>query len=200
MLEAYPFTLIDDNYKVDEPCASRKKASLFRFKSITRSSSVHYFVLVEHYENDVLVVKYYPKNIRQSPYRYQIITDTKDVIRIVKTVTAISLHMLERCPRSSFAFIGMPSVQWEDGRWVNEVVHPSQRFKIYEWYMRRMPEAHDFVHRTWPEANAYLLLNKCYSEEDIPVMETIIMDMFLDAYDNILDPRIPSNPGSAVVG
>ncbi len=205
VLGAYTYVLVDANYQLEDYCAYRKGARLYRFRSHGKNDKKrfngHYFVLVEHYEHDVFVVKYYPKSLKLAGIRkYQIIAGTHDVQRIVATVADIAFSALADCPVASFAFIGMPSVFHEHDGWVVETDVPSQRFRIYAWYVKRMPHADLFTHRSWGAANAYLLLNN--QQPDHKILENRIMDMFIASYDTILDPRATDvdTGGTATVG
>ncbi|KAA6342119.1 hypothetical protein EZS27_010114 [termite gut metagenome] len=68
------------------PCENNKdliKKMLYRFKSLKTNKI--YLVEIEHYEMNIYIIKFYPKNYRKSDDKFRILTGDYEVRRIVFT-------------------------------------------------------------------------------------------------------------------
>lgn len=117
-----------------------------------------YIVHVEEYQYEVYVLKFYLKNHRLSPKKYQLITGFGCPSRVIYTCVCIMIDEFykKRNPYASFGFIGaqLPE-ESEKGDHAN-----TKRFRLYRKIMAGKISDIYFEHKEYPAKSAYLMLNR----------------------------------------
>ena len=75
-----------------------------------RASKRRYIAVVEEYEFQVFIVKFFPVSHKLSDKKYNVIFNDYDAPRVIRTCINIMLDMLAEKPLASFGFIGANTI------------------------------------------------------------------------------------------
>lgn len=143
---------------------------LYSFKC---TLNVYYIVEVEKFNNDILIVKFFQKNHRDSDDKYSLTNTskflklhnsngTRNFLIILHTVTKIIIENHLNNDNYSFGFLGSPT-KWEQTP-ENSINHNAdgtiamtQRYRIYGAYLKRYFSPTTFEHIEFPTSSAYLI-------------------------------------------
>ncbi len=170
MIQAcYPFTFVHRSRNCGQGILY---VDIYRFKST--KSKLTYLVRVERYEHNMYAVKFYQKNHRLSPKKYQILSHTFEARRIIYTCMNVMFSVLKENPRASFGFIG---ANCEDEDEAN-----TKRYRIYRKIMATKISEERFIHTRNQEKSAIMLINREELKE-YPNLVEIIEKTFQELYD-----------------
>lgn len=158
---SYPYYFIKNIRNDTDSCSNCTK--LFRFKS--EKSNRIFIVRVEIYPHNVYVIKFYDKNHRHSPKKYNQLTNDREPRRIIMTCISILKTFYEEDHKSSFAFIG---TNCED-----ESMRNNKRFRVYKTIVTTQFGENTFAHFTNEENSAYLLLRQSELESNENLLNDI---------------------------
>ena len=145
---------------------------LYRFKST--KSNLTYMVRVERYEHNMHAVKFYQKNHRHSPKKYQLLSNTFEPRRILYTVMNIMVEIFHANPKASFGFIG--------ANCENEGTENTKRYRVYNKLVASKVGEDFFEHVENKRSSAYMLINRKELQEHPNLIEKI-EDTFVELYD-----------------
>ena len=145
---------------------------IYRFKST--KSNIVYLVNVERYEHNMYAVKFYQKNHRLSPKKYQLLSNTFEPRRIIYTCMNIMYSILEQNPRASFGFIG--------ANCENENTENTKRYRVYRKIVATQVSDELFLHARNEEKSTCILINKNELGKYPDLIEKI-EETFVELYD-----------------
>ena len=166
--DSYPFKFIHRYYECNDGV---KYIDVYRFKST--KSNLTYFVNVERYDFNMYAVKFFQKNHKLSPKKYQILANTFEPRRVIYTCINIMLSVLEQNPQASFGFIG---ANGEDEDTTN-----TKRYRVYNKIVASKISTERFHHIENVEKSAYMLINRNELAKHPDLVERI-EDSFIDLY------------------
>lgn len=158
--ESYPFKFIHRDWNCGNGI---KYIDVYRFKS--SKSNLTYYVNVELYAFNMYAVKFYEKNHRLSPRKYQILSNTFEPRRIIYTCMNIMLSIFKGNPYASFGFIG------SNGE--GESISNTKRYRFYNKIVASKIEDSLFLHIENVERSTYLLVNRAELERTPDLIERI---------------------------
>lgn len=159
---------------------------IYKFRSpITK---LHYILTADYHNNDFFAVKFYPKSLKKSDYKYHIITNKGDVGNILITCLKIIPLLLQDYPRASFGFAGAPSYDKKSERL--EKYDKNQRFNIYKYIAQLKIGSQTFQHYEYEEISGYLIVNR-NCKGGIDIMEPLLRKMLSETYNNLPGDIIP---------
>jgi hypothetical protein len=151
--KGYQFRLIDSRVVNDGFLISFKK---FNFKTERR----RYVAVVEHYKEEVYIIKYHAACHSKSVHKYNLLFNDEKPAPIIRTCIDIMLDILRQSPNASFGFVGSPSKNKKKlGRTFDEGKPYTQRFRIYERIMADYFGTLTFTHAVNKTNSAYLMIN-----------------------------------------
>ena len=156
----YPFTFVHRSKNCGQGILY---VDIYRFKS-TKSNLV-YIVRVERYEHNMYAVKFYQKNHRLSPKKYQILSHTFEARRIIYTCMNVMFMLYKENPRASFGFIG--------ANCENEGIENTKRYRVYYKIVATQVSDNIFKHVENMEKSAYMLINRNELKEYPDLVEEI---------------------------
>lgn len=165
----YPFKFIHRDWNCGKGI---RYTDVYRFKST--KSNLTYFVNVELYGCNMYSVKFYQKNHKLSPRKYQILSNTFEPRTIIYTCMSIMGEILKINPYASFGFIGSNC----DG----ESVENTKRYRFYSRIVATKIDNLRFLHIENVEKSAYLLVNRRELDRTPDLMDKI-EEEFSDLYD-----------------
>lgn len=133
----------------------------FSFKST--KTNLRYIAQVEHYNLDLYAIKFYLKNHKDSPNRFNVLTGKFEARPVIHTCIAIMIYIYKSDPNASFAFIGSPShkeIEREKRNPKMKKEYNTQRFKIYSTFMYTYFSLEKFKHLNSVKESLYLMLNR----------------------------------------
>jgi hypothetical protein len=119
-------------------------------------------------------VKFYQKNHRLSPKKYQILSNTFEARRIIYTCMNIMFLLYKKNPRASFGFIG--------ANCENESQENTKRYRVYNKIVATQVSENIFKHVENMEKSAYMLINRDELKE-YPNLVEEIERTFQELYD-----------------
>ena len=139
--------------------------------------NITYIVEIEYHDNNIYILKFFQKNHRHSDNRYSLVnskkfldhhntTGTKNFLLILNTVLKIYLDIYESNKKSSFGFMGAPTVmELDPDRTSNKInvdgtVEKTKRFNAYSIYVKRYFSPENFEHIEIPTSSCYLVKSK----------------------------------------
>ena len=167
--DCYPFTFVHRSRNCGQGILY---VDIYRFKS-TKSNLV-YLVRVERYEHNMYAVKFYQKNHRLSPKKYQILSNTFEARRIIYTCMNVMFHVYKENPRASFGFIG--------ANCENESQENTKRYRVYNKIVATQVSENIFKHVENMGKSAYMLINRDELKE-YPNLVEEIERTFQELYD-----------------
>jgi hypothetical protein len=120
-----------------------------------------FLVIVERYDGDIYVLKYYADCHALSKNKYNLLLKDEQPAPIIRTCVNVMLEIFAFNPRASFGFIGVNSVnKTRKGKIVHEGKENTQRFRVYQTLMFNFFGQETFEHSQNEERSAYLLINR----------------------------------------
>lgn len=110
---------------------------LYNFRSIRR----RYIAVVEEYDFNVYIIKFFPVSHKLSDRKYNIIFNDYDALRIIRTCVNIMLSIASENELAGFGFIGANTIQAN----FYENASNTQRFRIYRRLMLNFLEMNRFI-------------------------------------------------------
>lgn len=165
----YPFTFVHRSRNCGQGILY---VDIYRFKST--KSKLTYLVRVERYEHNMYAVKFYQKNHRLSPKKYQILSHTFEARRIIYTCMNVMFSIFRENPRASFGFIG--------ANCENESEANTKRYRVYNKIVATQISEEKFKHVENINKSAYMLINREELKE-YPNLVEIIEKTFQELYD-----------------
>ena len=117
----YDFHLVHKERRNEEYLQTRY---LYHFKSRFNHT---YIVEVEEYRYNTYAIKFYLKNHKDSPSKYNLLTGDGDAFRILSTCVNIIASILSQESVASFGFIGVPTLEEKD----RQMEASNKRFRVY---------------------------------------------------------------------
>ncbi|TFF35359.1 hypothetical protein [Mucilaginibacter psychrotolerans] len=147
----YPFHQI----RLVKPLANKYLKEIITYNF--RSEKNYYLVEVERYALDIYVVKFYLKKHKQSPYKYNILTNEHKGSRVINTCVQIMLSIYHKNELPSFGFVGANTINKESG--FEEPKAQTKRFIIYRRVMYALLGTKTFTHYYDALNSTYLMVN-----------------------------------------
>ena len=167
--DCYPFTFVHRSKNCGQGILY---VDIYHFKST--KSNLSYLIRVERYEHNMYAVKFYQKNHRLSPKKYQILSNTFEPRRIIYTCMNVMFYIFKENPRASFGFIGASCE--------NEDVANTKRYRVYNKIVATQVSEEKFEHVENIKKSAYMLINRAELEE-YPNLIQDIEKTFQELYD-----------------
>ncbi|MGB3182393.1 MAG: hypothetical protein WBB45_13465 [Cyclobacteriaceae bacterium] len=136
---------------------------LFKFK--TEQGGV-YLILVEVYEFDVAVLKFYRQRDENYKNKFNTVLEDSEhqsirvVSKILRTVVNVALWVYKKDNYTSFAFQGAPKLKGG----VKEDLVLTQRFRIYDYITNQLFGSRSFEHRKAKGSSYYMMVSKLNSD------------------------------------
>ena len=165
MLPHYPYTFLTRTNTGEIPVL------IYHFRS-TRTKK-WYIVRVEQYPNDFYGIKFYLKDDRLNPHKYNRLTGLNEPRPIIHTCIAILMELAEQNPNASFGFIG--------ANLLGESDHETKRFRVYRRILTTYFSEEHFLHYQIIEKSAYALVRRHVLENN-PDLIKEISTYFSDNY------------------
>ena len=157
MLPHYPYTFLTRQSAEEIPVL------VYHFRS-TRTKK-WYIVRVEQYPNEFFGIKFYLKDDRLNPHKYNRLTGLNEPRPIINTCIAILMELAEQFPNSSFGFIGANSI--------GESEKETKRFRVYRRVLTTYFSEEHYFHYQIVEKSAYALVRKEAIENNSNIIQEI---------------------------
>ncbi|MDI9363599.1 MAG: hypothetical protein QM541_01515 [Flavobacterium sp.] len=144
-----------------------------------RSSKRRYIVLVEEYNLNVFVPKFFPSLLKDSPNKFNVLVNDFEASRIVRTCLDIMLDLLYQHPNYSFAFVGVNTISKN----IIEQKYFTQRFRIYRALMLNFFDTTYWQHFEDFSTSTYILIP--FSKENLEQYLKKVLKMFSDIYPDL---------------
>lgn len=143
--------------------------NVYRFRG---SSGKLYIAVVEQYDYNVYVVKFYLQEMKNRTDRYNILSNLNECSRVLTTIGMLMQEIFGNNPYASFGFIGVPLK--------NEAVDNTKRFRLYSRIVQNKISATFLEHHPAGKLSAYLLVNRNNSESDlIPKLDKMFNEIYI---------------------
>ncbi|MBA4304843.1 MAG: hypothetical protein C0424_11510 [Sphingobacteriaceae bacterium] len=152
--------------------------STYIFSFLSFANKLKYVVHVEEYDEQLCAIKFYPKCLRKSDFKYNKIINKGDVINVLMSVASVIPHLLQENTKFSFGFVGSRSVNTMNN--YTEHFIANKRYRIYSELIKQVIGDRTFVHIEYEQISGYLLLNKAAG--DIDYKENKIKKMLNNIY------------------
>ncbi|MFN3489554.1 MAG: hypothetical protein ACK4YV_10495 [Emticicia sp.] len=174
--------MFDSGYKfalISKTTVSKKlflRQRIYNFRSLFR----RYIAVVEEYELNVFIVKFFPVSHKLSDKKYNVIFNDFDAPRVIRTCIDIMLSIATENELASFGFIGANTIS--EDFYENEI--NTQRFRIYRRIMLNFFREESFSHLEEPSISAYLMVNK--KNKNFEELTPKIVEMFQEVYPDLI--------------
>jgi len=121
-----------------------------------KTEQFKYRVKVDHYENDILIIKYH-RRMDQGSNRFNILSGEYKCSRIIATCIDILVNLFKKKPSASFGFLGSHTVV--DGK-PEEKKEKTKRFRVYKMAIENKIGDNIFLHNMDESKSAYLMINR----------------------------------------
>lgn len=138
--------------------------STYIFSFLSFTNKLKYVVHVEEYDEQLCAIKFYPKCLRKSAFKYNKIINKGDVINVLMSVASVIPHLLRENTKFSFGFVGSRSVNTMNN--YTEHFIANKRYRIYSELIKQVIGDRTFVHIEYEQISGYLLLNKAAGDID----------------------------------
>ena len=136
----------------DKSYNSPRIIDLWRFKS-AKTNRV-YIVELEHFAQNLQAIKFYPKDFRHSPHKYELLTNDYEPRKIVFSCFEIMRRILEKDKTVSFAFVAASDIEEsKKARGYN------RRFRLYRALVTQYFGYDTFAQIHDSNNRVYLMLN-----------------------------------------
>ena len=136
---------------------------IYHFRS-TRTKK-WYIVRVEQYPNDFYGIKFYLKDDRLNPHKYNRLTGLNEPRPIIYTCIAILMELAEQNPNASFGFIG--------ANLLGESDYETKRFRVYRRVLTTYFSEEHFLHYQIVEKSAYALVRRHVVDNNPEIIKEI---------------------------
>lgn len=143
------------------------------------SSKRRYIVLIEEYEFQVFVPKFFPSSLKDSPNKFNVLLNDFEASRIVRTCINILLELLSKYPNYSFAFVGVNTISKE----TVEQKYFTQRFRIYRQLMLNCFDTANWQHYEDFATSTYILIPVTKNNTELYLKN--VLKMFSDIYPDL---------------
>lgn len=150
---------------------------IFTFQS--QSNGLKYVINVEEYNEDLYAIKFYPKCLRKSDFKYNKIINKGDVINVLMTCASVIPYFLAINSNASFGFVGSRTINSETYTFVENYID-NKRYRIYSYLIKEVIGDKTFVHIEYENISGYLLIN--INSNDILTKESNIKTMLNEIY------------------
>ena len=157
MLPHYPYTFLTRLSRGEIPVL------IYHFRS-TRTKK-WYIVRVEQYPNDFYGIKFYLKDDRLNPHKYNRLTGLNEPRPIIYTCIAILMELAEQNPNASFGFIG--------ANLLGESDYETKRFRVYRRVLTTYFSEEHFLHYQIVEKSAYALVRRHVVDNNPEIIKEI---------------------------
>jgi len=141
---------------------------------------VRYIINVEHYNNNIFILKFHPRKLKSNKYKYNIVTNTGHFSKIVRTNINVLIDFYKKYPNSHFGFIGAMTY-CQIKKCYTESQSITSRFKLYKYAVENLINPDDFEHHFDEENNTYLLINlKCNNIDYIKDVSKIMFEDYMN--------------------
>lgn len=165
-------------------CDLHEKSYVYKFfSSVTK---FHYIVYADYHRYNFIAIKFYCKKDRKSSRKYSNIINKGDVSNILVTCAKCISELLKIHPQASFGFIGSRTIDHYSNK--IEGIKSNQRFKLYKYHIPQLIGNQTFLHKSYPNISAYLLINR--KNSDLNELELLIQDMIKNTYPDLLNVNI----------
>jgi hypothetical protein len=150
----YPFKFVQQKKVRDS--SGHLSTHIFTFRS--DQNGLKYVINIEEYDEELFAIKFYPKCLKRSDYRYNKIINKGDVINVLMTCVSIVPHILSKNKNASFGFVGSRTI--DSRRVFVESYNENKRYRIYSELIKQVIGGRTFVHIEYEKISGYLLINK----------------------------------------
>lgn len=134
-----------------------------------------YIINVEQYPYNIFVLKFYPRSLKNSKYKYNVLTKTGHLSKIVRTNIEILINFHNQFPNSHFGFIGARTYCTVQKKYI-ETGDVTKRFRLYRYAVVNLINPDNFEHHEDEVNNTYLLINSKETKTDIKSLATKIFE------------------------
>ena len=120
---------------------------------------------VEQYPNDFYGIKFYLKDDRLNPHKYNRLTGLNEPRPIIYTCIAILMELAEQNPNASFGFIG--------ANLLGESDYETKRFRVYRRVLTTYFSEEHFLHYQIVEKSAYALVRRHVVDNNPEIIKEI---------------------------
>lgn len=174
--------MFDSGHKYHRISITKVSVKLFLRQHLYnfRDSKRRYIAVVEEYELQVFIVKFFPASHKLSDKKYNFIFNDFDAPRVIRTCINIMLNILADKPLASFGFKGANTIS--NGESEGET--NTQRFSIYTKLMLNFFAKTAFSHLEESLISAYLMVNK--KNKNFEELTPKIVAMFQKVYPDLI--------------
>lgn len=134
------------------------KTHIYRFTST--KSNLTYLVDVEHYIDDIFVLKFYLRDQKNWKVKYNLLTNTNEARLIIFTCIDIMVDIFQQNTNASFGFQGARTFDRKTKKYIEHSQAKTKRFNIYRRIVANALSEDYFEHYSYEKESIYLLLNK----------------------------------------
>lgn len=156
----YPATYI--MRQVDS--GTHRSIDIWRFKS-TKSNRT-YIVEIEHFGKHLIAVKFFPKDFRNSKFRYSMMTNDYEPRTIVYSCLYVVKHYIDSDPLLSFGFVAASDIDEK-----KQQTPVNRRFSVYRKIMNLFFGTQTFLHIQDASRRVYLLVSKKSLADSVVTIE-----------------------------
>lgn len=128
------------------------------FTFFSRTNGLKYVINVEEFEESFYAIKFYPKCLKKSDFKFNKIINKGDVINVLMTCASVIPHLLVRNQNASFGFVGSRTADLNN-RFI-EKFSDTKRYRVYSDLIKEVIGDKTFVHMEYLQISGYLLINK----------------------------------------
>lgn len=159
---SYPYFGLGNSTNIVKPHLIKTHKFFFDIEEGDR-----YIINVEQYRNNIFVLKFHPRKLKTSKYRFNVITNSGHFSKIVRTNINVLIEFYKKFPNSHFGFIGARTY-CPIKKCYTENESVTSRFRLYKYAVENLIDPDDFEHHFDEDNNTYLLINSnCSSIEKI---------------------------------
>lgn len=166
----YPCTFLMNDFVEKDDLL--QYVSYYRFRS--SKSNLFYLVRLEVYNSHVYGVKFFLKNMLNSPRKYYHLTNTYEPRVIVYSIFQLMFQILQKDPLATFLFIGNP----DEGQ---RSYYNTRRYRLYCKLVENKISDTYFKHIRTDKYSLYILANK-RQIEDNPFFAKQLVDELLQRF------------------
>lgn len=136
--------------------------------------SKRYVVFVEQYDYNVYAVKFCTHERKNYSDRFTILSKYNECSKVLTTIGAIMLSIVNTNPYASFGFIGSPLPKEQKSN--------TKRFRLYAKVVEHVISPTLFEHRKSADNSSYLMLNRDNLEQKndlLDCIQTMMYDLYL---------------------
>jgi hypothetical protein len=148
------------------------------FTFYSSKNGLKYVVNIEEYEEELYAIKFYPKCLKRSEFKYNKIINKGDVINVLMTCASVIPYILKENKNASFGFVGSRTIN-STNKFV-ESFNENKRYRIYSDLIKQVIGDQTFVHIEYEKISGYLLVNKRFGP--ISAKERKIKDVLNEIY------------------